>query len=332
VDARDCLDDIRTIIAAMTPSLTAARVAIVSGKGGVGKTTVAAAVAIAAARAGKHVLLAELEDREAFAPIFGLKKLAYTEQALAPNITGFTIEADEALVDYLRLFYGIPTVSRTLIRTRAFEFATSTAPGLKDILLIGKIKEAERRRHDGRYTFDLIVLDAPPTGRLPRFLDAPRVVVELVHGGPIRAQAQGVLDMVTDPKRCQVVLVTQPEDMPVRETAESVETLSKMGVALGPVVMNGVWPPLPPLGKDARATLRKEAEAAGLALPDESIDELADVATAHARRARNQRKAMKTLADEVSLPHVELPYLFTERMGKAEIDLLARHLTEVGAL
>jgi len=312
----------------MAPSLTAARVTVVSGKGGVGKTTVAAALAIAAARAGKHVLLAEMEDREAFAPIFGLRKLAYTEQTIAPNITGLTVEADEALVDYLRMFYGIPTISRALMRTKAVEFATQTAPGLKDILLIGKVKEAESRRQDGKHVFDFIVVDAPPTGRLPRFLDAPRAVTDLVHGGQIRTQAQGVLDMVTDPKRCQVVLVAQPEEMPVRETAETVETLSKMGIALGPIVMNGVWPEIRPLGKDPVATLRDAASRASENLSDEAIKVLASVASTHARRARNQRKSMKTLADEVSLPQIDLPYLFTERMARPEVEQLAGILSE----
>jgi anion-transporting ArsA/GET3 family ATPase len=315
-------------MSSMPTSLTASRVAVVSGKGGVGKTTVAAALAIAAARAGKHVLLAEMEDREAFAPIFGLRKLAYTEQTIAPNITGLTVEADEALVDYLRMFYGIPTISRTLMRTKAVEFATQTAPGLKDILLIGKVKEAESRRQEGKHVFDLLVVDAPPTGRLPRFLDAPRAVVELVRGGQIRTQAQGVLDMVTDPKRCQVVMVAQPEEMPVRETEETIETLSKMGIALGPIVMNGVWPEIRPLGREAEQTLRAAASDAGVDLTDEAIGVLAGVATTHARRARNQRKAMKTLANDVSLPQIELPYLFTERMGRPEVEQLSQILAE----
>jgi anion-transporting ArsA/GET3 family ATPase len=312
----------------MPASLTSARVAVVSGKGGVGKTTVAAALAIAAARKGKHVLLAEMEDREAFAPIFGLRKLAYTEQTIAPNITGLTVEADEALVDYLRMFYGIPTISRALMRTKAVEFATQTAPGLKDILLIGKVKEAESRRQEGAHVFDLIVVDAPPTGRLPRFLDAPRAVAELVRGGQIRTQAQGVLDMVTDPKRCQVVLVTQPEELPVRETEETIEVLSKMGISLGPVVMNGVWPEIRPLGKEPEPTLRAAATAAAIDLNDGAVRELATVAATHARRARNQRKAMKLLAADVSLEQIELPYLFTERMGRPEVDRLAELLAE----
>jgi anion-transporting ArsA/GET3 family ATPase len=307
----------------MSATLTASRVVVVSGKGGVGKTTIAAALAIAAARAGSHVLLAEMEDREAFAPLFGLEKLAYTEQRIAPNIAGLTVEADEALVEYLQMFYGIPTISRALLRTKAVEFATQTAPGLKDILLIGKIKEAEGRRRAGAYAFDLIVVDAPPTGRLPRFLDAPRAVADLVHQGQIRTQAQGVFEMVTDPKRLQVVLVTQPEAMPVRETADTIETLSKMNVALGPVVMNGVWDQIRPLGRDPVATIRDAATKAGENLSEEAVEQLATIASAHARRARNQRTAMKTFKSEVSLPVVELPYLFKEGMGRAEVEQLA---------
>jgi anion-transporting ArsA/GET3 family ATPase len=315
----------------MSATLTASRVVVVSGKGGVGKTTIAAALAIAAARAGSHVLLAEMEDREAFAPLFGLKKLSYTEQRIAPNITGLTVEADEALVEYLQMFYGIPSISRTLLHTKAIEFATQTAPGLKDILLIGKIKEAEGRRRDGAYAFDLIVVDAPPTGRLPRVLDAPRAVADLVHQGQIRQQAQSVLEMVTDPKRLQVVLVTQPESMPVRETAETIEVLSKMNISLGPVVMNGVWDQIRPLGKDPVASLRDAATASGQQLSDEAIEQLATVGIAHSRRARNQRAAMKQFKSDVSLPTVELPYLFTERMGRDEVARLAGLLARSSA-
>jgi anion-transporting ArsA/GET3 family ATPase len=154
-------------------------------------------------------------------------------------------------------------------------------------------------------------------------LDAPRAVADLVHGGPIRNQAQSVLDVVLDPKRLQVVLVTLPEDMPVRETAEAVETISKMGIALGPIVVNGVWPEMSGLGRDPAETLRRDAEANSITLAAEATAALADVAGAHARRVRNQRKALEDLARDVSLPHVELPYLFTENLGRAEIEHLA---------
>src|SRR5260221_5592111 len=198
----------------MTRLLTDARVAIVSGKGGVGKTTVSAALAVAAAEAGERVLLLEVDGRNAIAPLFGIQSLGYAERMLLPNLRAEAVIPDEALVEYLYMFYGIKRIGRALANTKAVDFATSVAPGLRDILLIGKVKEAERRRVTEAYAFDLVVVDAPPTGRLPRFLDAPRAVTDLVHAGPIRTQAHGVLDMITDANRLQVVLVTLPDEMP----------------------------------------------------------------------------------------------------------------------
>jgi anion-transporting ArsA/GET3 family ATPase len=280
------------------------------------------------------VLLVEVEGRDAIGRPFGAGALGYREQRLADNVYGLSVSPEEALGEYLKLFYGIGRLGGALARTRAVEFATDTAPGLRDILLIGKVKEAERRRQDGRYAYDLIVVDAPPTGRLPRFLEAPRAVVDLVHSGPIRTQAQGVLDMVFDPKRLQVVLVTLPEDMSVRETAESVETLRKMGVAIGPVIVNGMWEELDlrALGRDPVAALRKASTHAGIELSDEALGRLAETAVTHGKRARNQRKAIEELDDDPDLPITQLPYLFTVAIGLEEIEWLADSLETSGAM
>lgn len=324
--------------APMPASLTDSRLAIVSGKGGVGKTTVAAALAVAAAGAGKKVLLVEVEQREAIAPVFGERPIGYEERRLAPNITGLSVEPDEALVEYLYLFYGIRRVGKVLRGTKAIEFATNVAPGLRDILLIGKVKEAERRRQQGRYVYDLIVLDAPPSGRLPRFLDAPRAVAELVNSGPIKQQAQGVLDMVSDPKRCRVVLVTLPEDMPVRETVEAADTLAKMDVNVGPIVVNGVLPEVFPAGKlrtlakDAAEPIASDAAAAGIRLSDEAVAGLARVTALHARKTVNQREAIAELEGETSIPSLRLPYVFAPRMGTEQLAQLAASLTSQGAI
>ncbi|HVL90322.1 MAG TPA: ArsA-related P-loop ATPase [Actinomycetota bacterium] len=321
-----------------TASLTESRLIVVSGKGGVGKTTVAAAIATAAAAAGKKVLLAEVEQRDGLAPLFGRPSMSYAEVSLAQNITGIAVVPDEALTEYLQLFYGIGRIARPLLTGKAVEFATSTAPGLRDILLIGKIKEAENRRTGGMYTFDLIVLDAPPTGRLPRFLDAPRAVVELVQSGAIRQQAQGVLDMLTDPRRTRVVLVTLPEEMPVRETIEGAGTMREMGIALGPVIVNGLSPqPFKTgqqraLAKDGAAALLAEAGAAGVDLSEEAALGVASVANAHARRAANQRRALKELTDELDLSQIRLPALFTPQIGPAERRRLADELVAQGAI
>lgn len=322
----------------MQPSLTSSRVAIVSGKGGVGKTTVAAALAAASAAAGKATLLLEVEQRNALAPLFGLPGLGFAETVVAPNLRAESVIPDEALVEYLYLFYGIKRIGKVLANTRATEFATNVAPGLRDILLVGKVKEAERRRVREAYAFDLIVVDAPPTGRLPRFLDAPRAVADLVRGGPIRTQAQGVLDMVTDPSRLQVVLVTLPEDMPATETLEACQTLSHMGVAVGPVVVNRVAPePFSraderALVSDAVAAVSAAVERSGVALATESITRLADVAGASAHRAKNQRTVLQRLRREVDMPIVSLPALFSPTITRNEIDFLARVLADQGAV
>jgi anion-transporting ArsA/GET3 family ATPase len=310
----------------------------VSGKGGVGKTTVAAAIAQAAAEAGRKVLLVEVEQRESLAPLFGKAHVGYEERSLAPNLTGLSVVPDEALVEYLYLFYGIGKIARPLLTSRAVEFATSTAPGLRDILLIGKVKEAENRRVGGEYMYDLIVLDAPPTGRLPRFLDAPRAVVDLVSTGAIRQQAQGVLDMLLDPKRTRVVFVALPEDMPVRETIEGVAHMREAGIALGPIVVNGVLEQrfsaadMKTLQSDGAGALLTQAKESGVELSEMAAQSVADVALAHARRQAAQRRAIKELGAETDVDRIELPALMTPSIGLPEIKRLAARLRESGAV
>src|SRR3712207_2622148 len=139
------------------------------------------------------------------------------------------------------MFYGARRLSRIVTNSSAVEFATTAAPGIKDVLLIGKVKELERRRDaDGRFHYDLIVLDAPPTGRIVNFLRAPDATTELVNIGPIRDQAQTVVDMLLDPRRTHLQLVTLLEEMPVQETLESAAALTDLGVTLGPVIINRV--------------------------------------------------------------------------------------------
>jgi anion-transporting ArsA/GET3 family ATPase len=311
-------------------SLTASRTVFVSGKGGVGKTTVAAALALAAARSGLRVLLAEVEQRQAMAPLFGKEHLHYDERPLEPNLRGISIEPDESLVDYLRHFYGIPRISKALATSRAVEFATQIAPGLRDILLVGKIKEAEIRRNEaGKHVFDLVVVDAPPTGRLPRFLDAPRAITQLVSSGPVSRQAQGVLDMTTNPDRCQVVLVTLPEELPIREALEARLAIASIGVKVGPMICNQIWPDAPEL-LEADAVETALIEKAGL--NDSDAKQISEHVARTARRAEQQSEALAVLEAALGEKAIILPYLFTSEISRSDLDLLSRRLEGSGRL
>ena len=221
------------------------RVVIVAGKGGVGKTTVTAALATAAARTGMSVLIVEVEGKSGLAACFGEAPLTYEEAELRPGLRARTLTPDDALLEYLD-DHGMRRISRRLSRSGALDVVSTAVPGMRDILVLGKVKQLERGG-----TADLIVLDAPAAGHAVNFLVSARGLVDAVKVGPIHKQAAEVVELLTDPARCQVLLVTLPEETPVNElidTAYAVE--DRAGVALGPIVVNGCMPPM--LGTDDR--------------------------------------------------------------------------------
>ena len=218
------------------------RVVIVAGKGGVGKTTVSAALARLAAREGMSVLVVEIEGKHGLAAAFGAPTLGYDEQVLSPGVRARALTPDQALLEYLD-DHGLRRISKRLTRSGALDVVATAAPGIKDILLLGKVKQLEQQR-----AADLIILDAPAAGHAVTFLLSPRTLLDTVTVGPIWSQAQDVLGLLTDPSRCRVVLVTLPEETPVNEVVDTAFSLEdKVGVDLGPVVVNGVYPRLQPL-------------------------------------------------------------------------------------
>ncbi len=297
------------------------RLVIVAGKGGVGKTTVTAALARLAARLGLSVLIVEVEGKSGLSAAFGADDLGYEESVLCSataeggaEVRARTITPDVALVEYLDE-HGLKRMSRRLMRSGAIDVVATATPGIKDILVLGKVKQLERSR-----AADLIVLDAPASGHAVRFLMSPRALLDTVDGGPIESQATEVLDLVTDPARCQVVLVTLPEETPVNEVVETAYALEdRVGTNLGPVVVNGLYPVREGLDVDPE----EAATALGFGLRPGEAEALRAAAAFRSRRQSLQAEQVARLAEALALPQVHLPALFDVTMGLPQIDRLA---------
>ena len=240
------------------------------------------------------------------------------------GITARTLTPDDALLDYLR-DHGLQRISKRLVSSGAVDLVSTAVPGIRDILVLGKVKQLERSGE-----FDLILLDAPAAGHAISFLRSASGLADAVKVGPINAQAVEVLELLHDPERCRVMLVTSPEETPVNELIETAYDLEdEVGVALGPVVINGVYPELEGLSVDpARA-------AADAGAPLEPGEAALLEASSEFRSARTalQRTQLERMAHELPLAQLRLPYLFTSDLGRLELDLLAeRMLSGVEAL
>ncbi|MBX6389790.1 MAG: ATPase [Frankia sp.] len=297
------------------------RLHVVTGKGGTGKTTVAGALALALATGGQRVLLAEVEGRQQIAQVFDTPPLPYRERKVASapgggEVYALAVDAEGALLEYLEMFYNLRSAGRVLGRIGAIDFATTIAPGVRDVLLTGKIKEAVNRPDGTRpsgLAYDAVVLDAPPTGRIVRFLNVSHEVAGLAKMGPIRAQADGVLKVLHSGQTA-VHLVTLLEEMPVQETVDAVAELRAANLPVGGVVVNMVRPSLL-----APADLRAAREGsldveeiaagikeAGLEPTAELIAEIAWEAAQHAERVALQERQRAEVA-RLNRPVYDLP-------------------------
>jgi anion-transporting ArsA/GET3 family ATPase len=295
------------------------RLQVVSGKGGTGKTTVAAALALALATEGSRTLLVEVEGRQGIAQLFGTRPLPYEERkiAVAPGggeVYALAIDAEQALLDYLQMFYKLGAAGRALKKLGAVDFATTIAPGVRDVLLTGKACEAVRRKdRSGRFVYDHVVMDAPPTGRVTRFLNVNDEVAGLARMGPVHHQAQAVMRVIKSPETA-VHLVTLLEEMPVQETADGIAELRAAELPVGNVLVNMVRPRL--LDEDAvraaagdrRADVARALTAAGVDGADRLVDPLLAQAAEHARRVELEREQREALA-KLQVPTYELPLL-----------------------
>jgi anion-transporting ArsA/GET3 family ATPase len=314
------------------------RVLIVAGKGGVGKTTMVAALARMAAHAGLSVLVVELEGRAGVATAFGHgEPMDYAGSVLqaagaesddgadaddtatipAGTVRARTITPDDALMEYLA-DHGLRRVSKRLMSSGIVDLVSGAIPGIRDILVLGKVKQIERSR-----VADLVLVDAPATGHTMTFLSSAGGLVDAARGGPIRAQAAEVVALLSDPARCQVALVTLPEEMPVNEVIEAAYQLEdKVGIALGPVIVNACYPPLEGLRTPAPAAV----DAAGTTLDAGLIVALDEARRFRLTRQDLQEEELDRLSRELPLPQLRVPFLFTASIGPDELGTLSASL------
>jgi anion-transporting ArsA/GET3 family ATPase len=297
------------------------RLHVVTGKGGTGKTTVSAALALALASIGRRVLLCEVENRQGIAGLFDVAPLPYAERRIAIGSGGgelyaLAIDPEAALLEYLDMFYRLGRAGKALDRFGVIDFATTIAPGLRDVLVTGKVYEAaRRRRRDDSLIYDAVVLDAPPTGRIGRFLNVNTDVAGLAKVGPVRKQANAIMTLLKS-DATRVHIVTSLEEMPVQETLDAISELERIGLHAGTVIVNLARSPMlsPAQIGDATAGALDTAEIAaglkeaGLKTDDSVIAGLTTLAREHAERVQLESGERKRLAD-AGCPIVELPYV-----------------------
>jgi anion-transporting ArsA/GET3 family ATPase len=304
------------------PDLLDKRLVIVTGKGGVGKSTVALATAIAASQNGKRTILCEVAAQERLSRVFHRTEIGFNEVEMADNLWAISIDPDESMREYLLIQLKVRAMRDLLVRSKIFSYLAAATPGLKELVTIGKIWELaqpERRVKSAR-EYDLVVVDAPATGHGVGFLQTPRTFASIARVGPIRSQAETLDKFIRNHRKTGVKIVCAPEEMPVNETASLERDLvDEVGIAVDRIVMNGLYPErFTDAEADRLADVAEEANGVVRAACRAAVREC--------RRARSQRQQLARLEELTRAPVTTLPFLFEPELGVDGVGALAEEL------
>ena len=301
------------------PGLLDKRLVFVTGKGGVGKSTVSLALALAAAREGKRTILCEVAAQEHLSHVFHRSQVGFREVEMRENLWAISIDPDEAMREYVLLQLKVKAMRDLLFRSRIFSYLAAATPGLKELVTIGKIWELalDDRKARGGNRYDLVIVDAPATGHGVGFLQTPRTFAEVARVGPIRQQAETLDAFIRDGERTGIAVVALPEEMPVNETVMLERDLaSEVGVEVDRIFCNGLYP---------QRFDEPETDRIVAAIPEATGAPRAAcrAALTESRRARSQREQLARLEENCEAPVTTLPYLFSAELGVEAIETLA---------
>jgi anion-transporting ArsA/GET3 family ATPase len=298
------------------------RLVFVTGKGGVGKTTVAIALGLRAAAQGRRTIVCEVSSQESASRLFRRAEVGFHEVEMAENLWTISIDPDESMREYVLLQLKVRAMRDVLFRSRMFNYLAAATPGLKELVTIGKIWELaqlDRKVKKGR-KYDLVIVDAPATGHGIGFLQTPRTFASIARVGPIHSQAEQLAAFITDQSVTGVAIVALPEEMPVNESAGLERELrDEVGVAVDRVYMNALYPErFSKLEAERLAELTERANGAARAAARAAVSEY--------RRARSQRAQLARLRRRVSVPVRTLPFVFEPELSLDSLEPLIRRL------
>jgi anion-transporting ArsA/GET3 family ATPase len=314
------------------PSILDKRLIFLTGKGGVGKSTVAAALGVAAARRGKRAIVCEVAQQERMSRLFERQGVGYHETEISPNLFAFSIDPQRALEEYLLMQIKIKPVYDLMFKNRVFTYFAAATPGLRELVTVGKVWELaqlDRRVKQGA-KYDVVIVDAPATGHGLGILRTPKTFGDIARVGPIKRQADTIYRFVTDPKQTSVCAVAWPEEMPVNETLDLQRGLKRdLGLKLDQVFMNGIYPEL---FSDAEAELlsrRLEEEAGANGAGSDVVRRAAlRAAVSEHRRASGHREQVARLEKGLRKDVVELPFIFRPQLDMSAVEVLATEIEE----